>query len=292
MTYNCCNYLKGVGWFLLALISSVANDTITKKIGLQAISAAQISFLRFTWATIILIPCVLFYGASSFKSKLIKIHIFRGILLFTAIAIFTYSLTMVQMTSVTIVSLSIPLITLVLARIILNENVKWYRWIATLLGIIGVIIALHPIEINMSIYLYMLFMSAFMFSLLDIVNKKIIHAENMLSMLFYQSLFTAISAAPFAYLNWTPLHINELMLTCILGCGANLILYFLLKAFSLVESSALAPYRYIELIFSALAGSLFFNETINHFMWIGGAISVLSITFIFYTENNIYQPRQ
>lgn len=234
-------------------------------------------------------PFILYSGIQSFKSKLIKVHILRSILLFAAISIWTYSLTMIKIMSVTIVSFTIPLITLILARIILKENVKWYRWIATILGMMGVTIALYPNEFIMSIHLCILCVSAFIFALLDVINKKMIHQENMLPMLFYSSLFTTIIAAPFAHYSWVPLSNQELILTCILGCGANLILYFLLKAFRLVDSSAVAPYRYLELILSAVGGATFFKESINNYTWIGGAILVVSITFVLYTENTKHQ---
>ena len=46
-----------------------------------------------------------------------------------------------------------------------------------------------------------------------------------------------------------------------LGAGANLLLYCLLKSFSLVDASALAPFRYTELMFSAAVGRGLYSST-------------------------------
>ncbi|KJV56154.1 DMT family transporter [Orientia tsutsugamushi] len=277
------NYLKGILWFFLALLCSVLNDIISKKIGLS-LSAAQISFLRSFGSTLALIPFILFTGIKTLKSKTLKIHFLRGILLFCSLSTWVYGLTITSVASVTIISFSIPLITLILANLVLNEDVKWYRWVATILGFIGVIIAIPTTKTIFDIRILVLFLSAFIFAILDIINKKFVNSESMLSMLFYSAFFTTIVALPFAYYSWKPLNYTYWPLIFILGCSANLILYFLLKAFSLVDSSAVAPYRYIELILSAIAGFLYFNETVSYYIGFGGAILIFSTTFIFYTE--------
>ncbi len=51
---------------------------------------------------------------------------------------------------------------------------------------------------------------------------------------------------------WHMPSLSELILLLILGISSNLILFFMLKAFALTDAIALAPYRYIELIISAI----------------------------------------
>ncbi|KJV57550.1 S-adenosylmethionine uptake transporter [Orientia chuto str. Dubai] len=285
MNSNLSNYFKGVSWFLLALLSSVLNDIISKKIGLE-FSFTQISFLRSLGSTLTLIPFILFSGIKTLKTKKLKIHFLRGILLFFALSTWVYGLTITSVASMTIISFSIPAITLILANLVLNEDVKWYRWVATILGFIGVIIAMYPTKTVFDIRMIVLLLSAFIFSTLDIINKKFVNSESMISMLFYSSFFSTIVALPFTYHSWRSLNYIDLSLIFVLGSSANLILYFLLKSFSLVDSSAVAPYRYIELVLAAIAGFLFFNETVSHYIWLGGVVLIFSTTFIFYTEKN------
>ena len=67
--------------------------------------------------------------------------------------------------------------------------------------------------------------------------------------------------------------------------GANLLLYCLLKSFSLVDASALAPFRYIELLWSAVIGALLFAEVPATSTLVGAAVIIPSTLYIVWAEN-------
>ena len=69
-----------------------------------------------------------------------------------------------------------------------------------------------------------------------------------------------------------------------LGCGGNLILYCLLKAFAATEASAIAPFRYIELILSAGLGIVVFNEIPTLALCLGSLIIIPCTLFLMYSE--------
>ena len=126
--------------------------------------------------------------------------------------------------------------------------------------------------------------AAFCFGCLDVINKRFIAKEGMICMLFYSALFTSIFAAYPAFYHWAHPTFAQLGLLIILGINANLILYFLLKAFQYVDVSATAPYRYLEFVFAALAGFIVFNDipTINTL--IGTAIIIPATSIVMYSE--------
>ena len=71
----------------------------------------------------------------------------------------------------------------------------------------------------------------------------------------------------------------------ILGAGANLLLFCLLKSFSLVDASALAPFRYTELMWSAAVGFLVFGEIPAATTLIGAAVIIPSTLYVVWAEN-------
>jgi S-adenosylmethionine uptake transporter len=89
-----------------------------------------------------------------------------------------------------------------MAVFFLDENIIWQRWAATIIGFVGIIITLYPDsgEFNYSSLIFVL--ASISFASLDIINKKFVIKESMLSMLFYSALFTTLFAAPFAYNEW------------------------------------------------------------------------------------------
>ncbi|WPY00875.1 EamA family transporter [Candidatus Trichorickettsia mobilis] len=279
-------YFIGIGWFVLSLVSSTLNDVISKYAGLR-LPSFEVAFFRFFFSTITLIPFIWYYGKDTLKTSNPFIHVIRGVLLFFGMTSWTYGLTIAPITTGTVISFAIPLFTLVLAVFFLSENIIWQRWVVTIIGFLGIVVTLKPHASDFDPKILIFVAAAIAFAMLDIINKRFVIKESMISMLFYSALITAILSAPPAALYWQTPTILEVSLLFILGMSANLILFFLLKAFKLIDATAVAPYRYFELIFSALAAFLIFKELPEQSTIYGALIVIPSTLFIVYSEKKI-----
>ncbi|MEG8229769.1 DMT family transporter [Candidatus Rickettsia tasmanensis] len=276
-------YLTGIGWFLLSLVSSSANDVMSKYLGTR-LHSFEVAFFRFFFSSIVLLPFVVYYGKNTLKTSRPFVHILRGLLLFFGMTSWTYGLTIAPVTTATVVSFSIPLFTLILAVFFLNENIIWPRWVVTVVGFIGLVVTLkpHAEDFNREILYFVL--AAISFAMLDIINKKFVIKESMISMLFYSAIVTAIVSLPVASQYWLTPSSFELALLFVLGSSGSLILFFLLKAFSMVDATATAPYRYLELVISAIAAYFIFNEFPDKSTLHGAVIIIPTTLFIIYSE--------
>ena len=205
------NYMVGISWFLLSLLISCLNDVIAKYTT-DNVHIWQVAFLRFFFGTVTLIPFMFFYGIKSFHTSRIFMHFIRGLILFFAISLWIYGLKIMPISTVTLVSFTIPIFILILAPIFLHEKIKLSLWVATIIGFLGVVLALHPDDFNFDYKALVLILSAFLFATLDIINKKFIANETMLSMLFYSTAVTTVLAFPFALINWGHIYSHELLL--------------------------------------------------------------------------------
>ena len=272
-------YFIGIIWFLLSLLISNGNDLIMKFLG-QNLHSVEIIFWRFLFGTLSLIPFMLFFGRNSWKSERPLVHIIRGVLLFAGITLWCYGLTIVPIATATVLNFSIPLFTLVLAYFFLRENIGWPRLVATIIGFLGVITVLGPTAFGFQVTAFVLVFAAFLFAMLDIINKKFIVKETMLGMLFYSALVTTVLSAIPTYYVWHTPTLQQLGVLAALGVGANLLLYCLLKAFSLMDASALAPFRYFELVLSVVFGFLIFEELPGWGTALGTLIIIPSTFFV------------
>lgn len=277
------SYLVAVVWFILSLFSSTANDIISKYVGL-GMHSAEVTFFRFFFGSITLLPFIIYQGKKALKTNNLSIHLARGFLLFCGMTSWTYGLTIAPVTTGTVVSWVIPLFTLILAVFFLKENIIWQRWLVTIIGLAGILIILNPSADNFNPETSILVLAALAFATLDIINKKFIVQESMLSMLFYSAIVTTVLSIPATVMNWQTPSIEDTILLFILGASANLILFFILKAFALAEITALAPYRYLELIISSLAAYLVFDETPNKNTLLSASIIIPATLFIIYSE--------
>lgn len=290
---NAKGYAQGVFWIICVSFVSNGNDILMRLLG-SRLPSMEIAFCRFFFAALILLPIMLYKGTSAFKTSHPVWHFLRGILGFGAVASWCYGVGKAPLAVVSTIALTVPLFVLPMALVFLREKVGWQRTVATLAGFVGILFVLYP-DISQiqslktgvlnSGVMFLLF-AAVLFALSDIVNKFMVAKESQLTLLFYFAVVTTLAGAWPAYQVWIAPTSHEFVLLFILGMGGNLILYFLLKAFAAVDVSALAPYRYVELIFAGVFGFLFFSEIPGLYSFIGAAIIVPSTFAIAYYETH------
>ncbi len=284
------SYFIGVSWFILSLASSSINDVISKYAGLR-LHSYEITFFRFLFGTITLVPFIFYYGFDTLKTSRPMVHLIRGVLLFLGIAGWTYGLTIAPITTATVVTFTIPIFVLVLGVFFLSERIIWQRWLVTFVAFTGLIITLDVNADDFNPHVLIFVVAAVGFAILDIYNKIFVIKETMISMLFYSAIITAIIAFPFALQNWVTPTNEELVLLFVLGMSANLILFFILKAFSHADATAVTPYRYLELVMSAIIAYIVFGELPSEATLYGALIVIPSTLFIIYSEKKEISKR-
>lgn len=280
-------YFKGIFCFILSLTISAINDNITKYISYN-LDIYEILFLRFLFSTVILIPITLIQKNKFLKSTHnIKIHFLRGILLFLGIYSWTYGIKFSQVSTATVIGFTIPIFILILGTIFLKEFFFIQRWIITIITFSGLILTLDIKNPNFNPKVLIFIFGALNFAILDIINKKIVHQEPTILMLLSSSITTTLVSAPFIYTHWKTPSISEIFFLILLGINANLIMFFLLKALSTTDVTALAPYRYLELVISSIIAYYILNE-IPHKSTIYGALIIIPSTLI----TIVYEKKQ
>lgn len=136
-------FVAGILWFFAHQLIGVGNDVIMKYTG-STLGVAQVVFLRFAFATLTMLPVMLASGINSFKTDRIPLHIARSVLLAAGITLYCQGLAIAPIAVVTTLNFTIPLFTLVMARIFLKEAVDATRWIGTLVGFGGVMVVVQP----------------------------------------------------------------------------------------------------------------------------------------------------
>jgi S-adenosylmethionine uptake transporter len=279
-------YFYAIFWVVLSTAFSNFNDVLTRFMG-ERLHEYEIAWFRFLFSALVLLPFMLYYGKKSFQTSNIFVHAIRGVLLFAAILCWTMGVVSegIHLTLVTTISFTVPIFVIVLAYFILREKIPSRRWIATLAGFAGMVVSIGTLEADFNYRSLFLIGSALMFASLDIINKLLVVKESMLAMLFYSAIFTTLIGLWPAMLHWqTPTYMELFWLLC-LGIGANLVLYFLLKAFALADVSALAPFKYTELLFSMMFGYFLFMEVPKYSTLLGCSIIIPATLYLAYTES-------
>eukprot|EP00929_Paragymnodinium_shiwhaense_P055644 TRINITY_DN2786_c0_g1_i2.p1 TRINITY_DN2786_c0_g1~~TRINITY_DN2786_c0_g1_i2.p1 ORF type:complete len:382 (+),score=106.20 TRINITY_DN2786_c0_g1_i2:99-1244(+) len=271
-------YFTGISWYLMHFFIGITNDGIMKFLG-AGMQPAQIVFMRFTSAAVVLLPILLTSGSDAFKTARLSMHAYRGALLAVGIGLWCMGLGMMPFASCVVINNTMPFFKMSFAALILGEKVGKERWIASLAGFLGCLIVFNPTAATFQPMSMVLLLSAMCFAMLDILNKKYAVEESIVSMLFYGSISTALVSAFRAWQVWVPMDMTQYLAFGALGVGANLLLFCLLKAFKYVDASATCPYRYTEFVIAACAGFFLFGEKPSMATLLGSCIIVPSVIY-------------
>lgn len=276
-------YPQGAFWAIMITLVSVTNDILMRLLG-SDLHIIQISFFRFFFGMLAVIPLMLSHGASLFKTNRPWMHFWRAILGVGAIGSACYAVNLMPLSDNTIIMSSQPFFFLPLAVLFLREKVDLSRWVAIFIGFIGLLIMFQPGAEALRLVALVPIAGAILFALSDVVAKKMVATENTQTMLFYFAVGTTLITLIPAYLVWQTPSWYQLFMLGLLGVGGNLIQVCMIRAFSATDASALSPFRYVEFIFSSLFGFLFFTEIPTVVTLVGATFIIAGTALISYFE--------
>lgn len=179
--------------------------------------------------------------------------------------------------------LSAPIFVAAMSAIILKEPIDRERWIAVLVGFVGVLIVLRPSPATFSWPALIAMTGSFLFSILMIVTRQLrgTSDSSLLAFTVGGALVAGLVLAPIGWVTPTP---KDLALLSLLGVVALVASLFVNRSLKLAPASVVVPYQYTMLLWAVLFGYLFFGDRPDATVLVGAAIVIASGLYIFYRE--------
>ena len=242
-------------------------------------------------------------GISKLRTKLLKIHIIRGICVVCANMFFFMALAALPIADAVAIFFISPLLITILSIIFLNEKVGVWRWSSILIGLVGVLIISRPGTAAFQIASVLPMLAALCYAFLHILTRKIRATESASTMAFYiQLTFLVISIAigltlgdgrfnenrdpslSFIFREWiVPVRSDYLILT-MLGITSALGGLLISQAYRLGEAAFVAPFEYIAMPMAIFWGIIIFSETPGLYTWLGILLIISSGLFMVWRE--------
>jgi S-adenosylmethionine uptake transporter len=265
---------SSAGWLLLDMALVTVMQAIVKAEG-ETYPAIQLVFLRSLVGFVSVAPLVWRHRAKLTNLSNIRGHLTRVGFNSIALTLNFAAFAALPLALVTAIGFIRPLALLVMASILLGENVSRIRYLFTVLGFIGVIIMVRPDAISWNMGLIAAFGSVFFGSLAVVQTRRLAGENTVVLMLFYTVGLTLLTSIP-AALVWVPIPYSEAPNIILVGVLAQLGQYCWLQAYQKQEARLLAPLGYLSIIFSGLAGWFFFAEIPSLSLCLGAAIVILT----------------
>ncbi len=284
--------IRGALWLLLStLLFSIVNGCVR---GLSGnLHSAEIAFFRCFFGLVVLFPFLFHQGRIPFATNKLWLHVVRIVVGVSSMLTSFYALAHLPMATAVSLTFTKPLFMIVLAVLFLGEVVRWRRSIATVVGFIGVVVMMNPLE-GFSLepaFLWGLF-SAFLLAVVLVCIKILSSSEKPMTMLFYFTLGATLGTFIPALLVWQTPTWNELLWLMFMGTAASGGQYCAVRAYRLAEATAITPIDYCQLLFSGLIGFALFGEIPTLWTILGAAIIVASTFYIVNREARMRQHKR
>ncbi len=271
--------IRGILWLSIGAFLFSVTDVIVKQLG-RKFDPTELALFRYGIGMIMLTPVFMRMGLEELKTKCIGTHILRMSLAMVAqLGIFITVINM-PLADATAIFFSKPLFTTVVAVIVVSEVVSGRRWMATIVGFIGVVIMIQPGADTINPIALIGVGSALAFATANVLIRVMSDTEPPNRILFYYHIGGILVFTGPAIWFWTmPVGIEWLLLISI-AVLTTLGMTCFVRAFSVGEANAVGPIEYIRLIYAALFGYFLFSEIPSIWTGVGATLIVASAIYI------------
>lgn len=265
--------------FVLGAALIVASELLFASMGatVKAVSTGLptevIVFMRGMFGVLILSPLLLRrVNKEVLTTHVFHLHLLRAILGVSAMYCFFYALANLQLADGMLLKMTAPLFMPLIAAVWLLEKLGTKIWLAVGLGFVGVALVIQPEgEFN---WIALVGLAGGMFAAgAKVTVRRLGQTESTIRIVFYFSLVVMLIAMiPLAWAWQTPTA-QEWGLLFLMGLFGTLGQLLLTRGYSVAAASQVAPFTYFSVVFAALYGYLFWDETLD-FGFIAGAMLI------------------
>ena len=213
-----------------------------------------------------------------------KEHLFRCLMGLMALIAIVVALRELPLAVVVSLSYAAPLFITVLSIFLLSEKVGVFRWLAVIIGFIGVIIIAEPGFKGMN-YLYFLpLIFCIGMAFVTITIRKLSTTEPIWLISIFFTITISIAGLATIPMGWKMPNFQDFILLALIGVTGGSANLFLTQSYKLSEVSLVAPLKYLALVFAIFFGYFIWNEIPTIKTLIGASLVVLASLIIFRRE--------
>ena len=209
--------------------------------------------------------------------------------LIALVAIFI-ALRNLPLATVVSISFAAPIFTTIFSIFLLSEKVGIFRWIAVLVGFIGILIITEPGFSSFNIYFIYPIIFCLGLSYVAIAIRQLSTTEPVwLISLYFSIAITLVSLVTLPY-GWVIPNFSDLLLLMLIGVFGGVANLWLGQSYKLAEVSLVSPLKYLALVFAIVFGYFIWDEIPSFKTLLGSSLVIISSIIIFRRE--IYLKKQ
>ncbi len=250
---------KGIALVLLSTVFLGTSDVTSKYLS-ATLPSVEITWIRFVVYALIMMPAML--PASpiyALRTERLGLQLLRGAALLGSSLFFISGLRYLPIAEASATGFVSPLFVTALSIVFLSERVGMRRWIATAVGLMGVLIILRPGTSAFHVAAFFPIVSALCWALTLVMTRIMSGREHAITTMTYSAIAgVAIMTVlvPFAWVRPTA---HDIFFGVVVGLASTLGQWIIVLAYRYGDASVLAPFSYTQLLVVSLLGFFIFG---------------------------------
>ena len=224
-----------------------------------------------------------------YKTERPGLHTLRCISGLIALVAIFIALRKLPLATVVSISFAAPIFTTIFSIFLLSEKVGLFRWLAVIIGFIGILVITEPGINSLNIYYIFPIIFCLGLSYVAITIRQLSTTEPVWLISFYFSLSITLLSFLTIPQGWVIPSFKDFILLSFVGIFGGVANLWLGQSYKYSEVSLVTPLKYLALVFAIIFGYLIWEE-IPTIKTLAGALLVIISTLIIF-RREIYNKK-
>ena len=251
---------RGIALILASTVFLGTSDVTAKYLS-ATLPSIEIAWIRFLVFALIMVPAMVpgspFFALHSQRPGL---QLMRGVALLASSLFFISGLRFLPIAEASATGFVSPLFVTALSIAFLGERVGARRWIATAVGLVGVLIILRPGSSAFHPAVFFPIVSALAWAGTLIMTRMMSGREHALTTMTYSSIVGVGALCALVPFVWVTPSWHDILFGILIGVASTAGQWIVVLAFRYADASVLAPFSYTQLLWVSILGFVVFGE--------------------------------
>jgi drug/metabolite transporter (DMT)-like permease len=266
---------RGIALILASTVFLGASDVTAKYLS-STLPSIEIAWIRFLVFALIMVPAMV-PGSPLYAMRTPRpgFQLLRGVALLSSSLFFISGLRFLPIAEASATGFVSPLFVTALSIIFLGESVGLRRWLATVVGLFGVLIILRPGTSGFHPAAFFPLVSALGWAFTLIMTRMMSGRERAATTMTYSSIAGVCILTALVPLVWVAPRWHDILFGIFIGVASTAGQWIVVLAFRYADASVLAPFSYTQLLWVSILGFLVFGEIPD--LWtVTGAVFIVA----------------
>ncbi|HYW63478.1 MAG TPA: DMT family transporter [Bradyrhizobium sp.] len=267
---------RGIALILASTVFLGCSDVTAKYLS-ATLPSIEIAWIRFLTFALIMVPAML-PGTRLFALTTERpgLQVMRGIALLSSSLFFISGLRFLPIAEASATGFIAPLFVTALSIAFLGEKVGVRRWLATIAGLIGVLIILRPGSSAFHPAAFFPIISALAWAGTLIMTRMMSGRERAITTMTWSAITGVCVISALVPFVWVTPSWHDILFGLFIGIASTAGQWIVVLAFRYADASVLAPFSYTQLVWVSVLGFFVFGEIPDVWTIAGATVIVCS----------------